>query len=344
MVISTIIFDLDVLANLKDQMLPSCMQVSRMAMAVALLGTLWVIASKAFSSLANAEPIDYYSLLKPLAIAMCIGSFDTIVIGTLDGIVRPVCQATSGIAKEQIQETSAMQDILNKMLEKEDLTEEEVSYFNENNSSQSAASDQEITTTPKEEMVNLNLLAQQKKAALGTIIMSYVTEVLSTLLVWLTEAASMGLAIVSTFFLIILTILGPLSFAAACFPAFESSLSAWFARYISISLWIPIADLFSAMMSRVQLITITTQIDTYSEGSGVSGILAICISIVAIYGLLSIPTVAGWIVQSGGTGSYSRNMTSGARTAARTGSSGISSGIQSGYKTAGSYLKNKLGK
>lgn len=304
----TILFDTEILSKLKEQMLPLCDDMGKLAMAIALLGVLWSITSKILTSMAQAEPIDYVAFLKPLGIALCISLFTPLVIGVLDGVMNPVSMVASNIAKSQIQTTKELQAIVDKRIEEKPLTKEEVLFYMEQ-STPKGVFDEDNKPTPEEQEMQMQTLAKAKKASFTTVIMSYITDILSFLLQWLVEAVSMGLAVISTFFLIILAIFGPLAFAAACFPAFESSISAWLARYLSISLWVPITDLFSAMMSRVQLISLQGQMSSLEDGVGLEGVLHILISIVAVYGLLSIPTLAGWIVQSGGTGSYSRNMT-----------------------------------
>lgn len=304
----TILLDTSSLEHLKQGMLPLCDDMARLATSIALLGVLWAIGSKICEALAKAEPIDYFALLKPLGIALCIGMFSTLVVGSLDGIMKPVGLVASNIAKSQIQGTKEMQDIVDKLTNEEPLSKEEMLYYlDKQKESETEATDETLSPTEIENQMQTQ--AKARKASFSTVLMSYITEILAFLLEWLVEAVSTILAVISTFFLIILTIFGPLAFAAACFPAFESSLSAWLSRYISISLWVPITDMFSAMMSRVQQISLQHQINSLEEGVGIDGMIHVVVSVVAVFGLLSIPTVAGWIVQSGGTGSYSRNLT-----------------------------------
>lgn len=338
----TILFDTSVLQKLKEQMLPLCNDMGKLAMAVALLGVLWAITSKILTSMAQAESIDYAAFLKPLGIALCISLFTPLVIGTLDGIMNPVSMVASNIAKSQIETTKELQKIVDKRIGEKPLTKEEVLFYMEQ-ASPRGVFDEANKPTQEEQDMQMQTLAKAKKTAFTTVIMSYITDILSFLLQWLVEAVSMGLSIISTFYLIILAVFGPLAFAAGCFPAFENSISAWLARYLSISLWVPITDLFSAMMSRVQLISLQGQMASLEEGIGLEGVIHILITIVALYGLLSIPTLAGWIIQSGGTGSYSRNMSNhGGRLggAAASAGSAISKRVSTGFRNA---LKSAAG-
>lgn len=71
---------------------------------------------------------------------------------------------------------------------------------------------------------------------------------------WLLEilfgAAALVIDTLRTFYLVILTILGPIAFAISIYDGFQSTLTYWLSRYISIYLWLPIADLFSAMLAK----------------------------------------------------------------------------------------------
>ena len=339
-----VLFDFSVLQELKDQMLPLCVPISRLAMGIAALGALWSIATIVFDALSKTEAVDYYKLLRPFAIAMCIVSFDVLVIGALDAVLYPVGKITAIIAESQVEETDELQSIIDKTLYETPLTEEEVLVFQSFTTQKGdVLEEKEPNSTPAQSMKDLNATLKAKKTAISTVVMSCLTEVIAWLLNLISGAATMGIGIASTFMLIILSILGPLSFAASCFPAFESSLSSWLARYISISLWIPIGHLFGAMMSRIQLISLQFQANNLEEGvPAMSGVLTICISIVAVYGMLSIPSIADWIVQSGGTGSYSKNMSSGAN---KTGgaTTGYAGGrLSQGASAAKSYIKNKF--
>ena len=346
MVIMSVLFDYSMLQELKDQMLPICMLISQLAMGIALLGSLWYIASMILEALAKADQamqadlIDYYKLLKPFTIAMCIASFDVLVIGGLDTIVTPVCNVTSMIAQTQIEETDEMQAVVDKMIDNEPLTEEEVFIYQAISAPKNdVLEEKEPSLTPAKEMENLKQSLKGKKAAISSIVMSCITDLFSWILNLISSAATMGIGIASTFFLIILSILGPLAFAASCFPAFESSISSWLARYVSISLWIPIGHIFGAMMSRVQLISLNFQANNLEEGvPAMSGVLSICISIVGVYGMLSIPTIADWIVQSGGTGSYSKNLTSGASTVGGKATGAVQGAAAKGFNE----VKNKF--
>ena len=124
-------------------------------------------------------------------------------------------------------------------------------------------------------------------------------------------AAALTIDTLRTFFLVVLSILGPLSFALSIYDGFQPTLTNWISRYISIYLWLPVADLFSAVLSKIQELMLKTDIALLQNPSyvpdGSNGVYIVFL-IIGIIGYFSIPTVAGWIIQAGGGSSFNRNV------------------------------------
>jgi hypothetical protein len=57
------------------------------------------------------------------------------------------------------------------------------------------------------------------------------------------QAAALVIDTIRTFFLIVLSILGPIAFAISVWDGFQSTLTQWLTRYISVSL-VTVSDLF----------------------------------------------------------------------------------------------------
>ena len=127
---------------------------------------------------------------------------------------------------------------------------------------------------------------------------------ISTLLEILYYAAALCIDCMRTFHLVILAILGPLVFALAVYDGFQHTLAIWFARYINIYLWLPIANLFGTMIGKVQtgmLRLDISQIQQGQEGMFSSTDLAYLVfMIVGIIGYFSIPSIANYVVHASG--------------------------------------------
>ena len=107
-----------------------------------------------------------------------------------------------------------------------------------------------------------------------------------------------------TFFLIVLSILGPLAFAISVYDGFQSTLTQWISRYISIYLWLPVSDLFSSVLARIQTLMLQKDIQELSDPNFIpdgSSTVYVIFMIIGIVGYFTIPTVASWIVSAGGT-------------------------------------------
>ena len=125
-------------------------------------------------------------------------------------------------------------------------------------------------------------------------------------------SAALVIDTLRTFFLIVLSILGPVSFAISCWDGFQASLSQWFVRYISIYLWLPVSDLFSSVLARIQVLMLQRDIERLSDPDFIpdsSNAVYITFLIIGIIGYFTIPTVSNWIVQAGGgAGNYLKNV------------------------------------
>ena len=154
------------------------------------------------------------------------------------------------------------------------------------------------------------------------------------------QAAALVIDTIRTFFLIVLSILGPIAFAISVWDGFQSTLTQWLTRYISVYLWLPIADMFSSMLAKIQSLIIERDIEMLSDPTFIpdtSNTVYIIFMIIGIVGYFTIPTVAGWVIQAGGGGNFMRNVN---QTASKTGNiAGAGTGATVG--NIGGKLMNK---
>ena len=166
-----------------------------------------------------------------------------------------------------------------------------------------------------------------------------VREAFRAFLETLFQAASLTIDTVRTFFLIVLALLGPVAFAFSVYDGFHNTLASWLARYICIYLWLPVSDLFGAILSRIQILMLQQDIERLQDptfipdGSNtvycifmIIGIIGyFCVPTVALFTPLKpciMPTVASWIIQAGGAGSYGDKV-AGAGRAVAMGAAGV---------------------
>ena len=104
-----------ILETLYGEMMPLCEEMMDVGKGLAGLGALFYVAVRVWQSMARAEPIDVYPLLRPFAIGICILFFDTMVLGTINGIFQPIVQGTGAMLRDEqfdVREYQAQKDKL----------------------------------------------------------------------------------------------------------------------------------------------------------------------------------------------------------------------------------------
>lgn len=320
-----------VLEGLYDEMMPLCEDMLDVGKGLAGLGALFYVASRVWQSLARAEPIDVYPLLRPFAIGICILLFPTLVLGTLNEGLGLIVQGTHSMVEEQtldMERYRAQKD----ELEREAMMRSPETAFLVSDEEFDRQLD-ELGWTPGDMATRLGMYVEvgmynmEKK----------IRDAFRSLLELLFAAASLLIDTVRTFFLVVLSILGPLAFAFSVWDGFLSTLTQWFARYISVYLWLPVSDLFSCMLAKIQVLMLQSDIAELQSNPEYSidnsNSVYIVFMLIGIIGYFTVPTVANWIVQAGGAGNYSRNIN---RSAVKGG--GLAAG------SAGSLLGNVGGR
>ncbi len=75
------------------------------------------------------------------------------------------------------------------------------------------------------------------------------------------QAAALVIDTVRTFFLVVLAILGPIAFALSVWDGFQNTLTQWICRYIQVYLWLPVSDMFSTILAKIQVLMLQNDIE-----------------------------------------------------------------------------------
>ena len=291
-------------------MMPLCSQMTGVAKGLAGLGALFYVAYRVWQSLARAEPIDVFPLLRPFALGLCIMFFPTLVLGTLNSVMSPIVTGTHRILETQTFDMNEYRRQKDKLEFEAMKRNPETAYLVDKGSFDNKLD--ELGALDAIEACGMYVdraMYNMKKA-----VQNFFRELLELMF----NAAALVIDTLRTFFLIVLSILGPISFAIACWDGFHASLTQWFVRYISIYLWLPVSDLFSSVLARIQVLMLQKDIEQLSDPNFIpdgSNAVYITFLIIGIIGYFTIPTVANWIIQAGGgAGNYGRNV---AQTASR---------------------------
>ena len=120
---------------------------------------------------------------------------------------------------------------------------------------------------------------------------------LAWLAMMLGQLIYLGLMLFSKFYLVILAIVGPLSFGLSQFKMFAGSASQWLARFLSVGLWPGLASLVRAIINEIVMAIANNLQPTFS-----AVLVSILLLLFSATLYLQVPTLASFIIQSGGIG------------------------------------------
>lgn len=286
------------LGRIYDDFLPLVSQFVNLGRAVGGLGALIFIASRVWGHLARAEPIDVFPLLRPFLIGLVILLFPS-MLGVLRGVTGALSHATDGVVTDRNREIVQLQaqkrQILanrpeNRKFEVNQAFEDELEKFS---------------------ALNLNARANLYFDRTAYQVKKEFREWMRNALELFHVAARLLISVAATFLLIVLSVVGPLTFGIAIFPGFQQSIPQWLGNFLTVSLWVPVANIFGAIMGQIQVRLLQHDITrlqdpTASVDGADFGYL--CFLVMAIAGYFLVPFATEKLIAASGAGDVSRSI------------------------------------
>lgn len=269
-----------VLEGLYNQMLPLFSDLITVGRAIAGFGALWFIAYRVWGHIARAEPIDFYPLMRPFAIGLALILFPAL-LGLLNGTLKPISDATAAMGQD---------------------SQKAIAYYIEHQEEQ-AMETPDYNSVPgnnggdysqyegHDQSGNSGLLS---RAASLFSVKAMAENFVRVVFQFLYEAAGLCIDVIRTFYLIVLSIIGPLVLGLSVFDGFQHTLTNWLTRYIHVYMWLPVANIFGAITS-----TILENMFLHDQNV-MSYAGYIIFMIIAIVGYATVPSVASYIVHPSG--------------------------------------------
>ncbi|MCS3801076.1 conjugative transposon protein TraJ [Niastella sp. OAS944] len=292
-----------VLNNLYKELLPLCGELRDVGRALAGFAAIFYIGNRVWRAIAAAEPVDFYPLFRPFATGMAIMLFPSL-LHTFNSVLEPTVAGTSALVKNS---NKAVEELL-----KQKEAEIKKSKKWEALVGATGEGDRDVWMRyyhPSE--VNdegiFGKIGNDVEFALAK--MSYnfrnsIKKVIATILQILYEAAALCVNTLRIFKLIILAIIGPLVLGLSVFDGFHHTLQVYLARYINVFLWLPICNILSALLGKIQenmikldLSQIANAGDTFFSSYDLGYIIFMIIGIICF---TTVPSIADEIVFVGG--------------------------------------------
>lgn len=304
-----------VLDKVYAEMIPLCSDMIGLGRAVAGFGALWYIASRVWRQIAAAEPIDVYPLLRPFALGLAILLFPAL-LSVMNGVLNITVAGTSAM---KLNSDAAIKALLKKKEVELKKSDKWKAYVGTDGGGDRAKWYK--LTHPKEssgtgegwmESIgnDIKFWADRQDYKMRHSFKQFISEVLELLY----QAAALCINTMRTFFLIVLAILGPIVLGFAVYDGLQHTLTVWIARYINIFLWLPIANIFGAILGKIQQNMLKLDIsevqqngDTFFSSTDTAYLIFM---IIGILGYFSVPTIANYVVHAGGGNSIHNKVNS----------------------------------
>ena len=270
-----------ILRSLYDEMMPLCGDMAGVARGIAGLGALFYVAYRVWQSLARAEAIDLFPMLRPFAVGLCIMFFPTVILGTVNSILSPVVQGTAKLLEAQTLD-------MNEYRERKDRLEYEAMVRNPETAHLVSNEEfdrqlDELGWSPVDMATMTWMYIERGAYRMKKDIRGFFREILELTF----QAAALMIDTIRTFFLIVLAILGPIAFAISVWDGFQSTLTQWFCRYIQVYLWLPVSDIFSAILAKIQVLMLQSDIERMQADPNFSldssdGVYIVCAPVEAV--------------------------------------------------------------
>jgi conjugative transposon TraJ protein len=287
-----------VLNSLYNQMIPLCSGMIGVARAIAGFATLWYIAARVWKHIAAAEPVDVLPLFRPFVIGFCILIFPS-VLALMNGFLQPVVTATQSMVTNSNQAIAVMLDGQQKAPDPQQgvttTNSDPDKWYQYSHPDGTTATGTATTTNMSDQFSGWGISNWIKRAIAQVLNIGF-------------ESAALCIDTIRTFKLIVLSILGPICFGFSVFEDFRHTLKQWIARYVNVFMWLPVANIFGAIIAKIQENMIQLQQSGNLQGNefGNSNTAYLIFMVIGIVGYFTVPSIAGYIVNVGGHALFNR--------------------------------------
>lgn len=301
----------EVLDQLYNDLMPECSRLISIGRGIAGFAATWYIAARVWGHIARAEPVDFYPLFRPFVLGFAVLIFPS-VIGIINGVMSPTATGTRQMVTDSEAAVAKLLQMKQEAIKNTAYWQMYVGptgggdrdkWYKYNYGDKSEGFFKSIGN-------DIKFAFAKFQYSFRNSIKQWMSEVLKVLF----EAAALCINTIRTFYLVILALLGPLVFGLAVFDGFQHTVTVWLARYINVYLWLPVANIFGFVISKIQenmlkedLKQIATNGDTFFSTTDTGYLIFM---IIGIIGYFTVPSVANYIVHAGGGNTLMYKVTS----------------------------------
>lgn len=278
--------------------------------------------------------LDMRAVIKTLIVLFLTCNFYSFVLMPFDHLTYLVTKSVSASVDEQRSETYSYKAIIRQVEESRGEQTFLGSFLkdmeSETGEAQADGSDQSYGTSSVLESEAEMRINDKPKKGLSAKIWQGIKDAFSTIADFpvysagsvismavslLTKIVQWILTAVSSVYLVVLGLIGPIVFALSLIPGFDNNISVWLARYIQISFWSPMAALVDYVNYKITGALVVTMYNNPTLVSGVYNTHLILLELVTLICLLAVPQMASWVIVGSGASDVNRGIASTAQKA-----------------------------
>lgn len=295
----------EILEQLYTEMLPLCSRMIDVGRAISGLGAMLYISYRVWGHIARAEAIDFYPLFRPFALGLVLTLYMP-VISLFNSVLKPTVSITADMVKNSDDAVKHLLEEKERIIKETQEWKIYVGTDGEGNRDEWYKYTHPGESTDDEGMIesignDIKFSMSKMYYNIKNSIKQWMSEVLQVVF----QAASLCIDTLRTFQLVVLAILGPLVIGLSVYDGFQQSLVQWIARYINVFLWLPIANLFGAIIGKVQEGMIKLDIQQLqAQGETSFGAMDtgyLIFMIIGIVGYFTVPSVANYVIHAHGS-------------------------------------------
>ncbi|WP_346319408.1 conjugative transposon protein TraJ [Chitinophaga sp. YIM B06452] len=300
-----------VLDKLYTEMLPLCSNLIGVGRAIAGFAATFYIANRVWRHIANAEPVDFYPLLRPFAVGLAIILFPS-VLAVMNGVLQPTVSGTGKLADNS---NKTIEELFKKKEEEMKKSDQWKALVGESETGNRELwlkyAHPEVTEEGWIDAIGHSVEFVMDKMAYN--FKNDVRYIISVVLELVYAAAALCINTLRTFNLIILAILGPLVLGISVFDGFHHTLNVYLARYINVYLWLPIANILSSVLGKIQQNMLEMDMEQIIRGGqsffNSYDLGYMIFMLIGIIAYTTVPSIADQIVMAGGGGALQHKVT-----------------------------------
>ena len=281
------------------------------ASVIGVVGAVIMISSHIYTKLLNQEPINFASLTRPFVILMGL-VFYLPLLSFINTTLNPTVYVTKGMVQN---ENEVVEKVLARLADARRQTKAYAVYVGEDGSGDFdeylEIKDIEVGSWGLDR-VSANISFRMEATMYQA--QAEMRMAVFMLLSWVYTASVFIINTIRSFTLAVLGLVGPLALAFSLWPGFQSSFLGWAGRYVTVYLWLPVANIFGFIISLIQVEFAEMAIKAAEEGGGAGmgyteadGLYFILLLTGAV-GYFTVPLVTTYMISASGASALAGGM------------------------------------